>query len=121
MSNSHIPKGNPNTLTPATVNGQLDTPALTPISEHGDQGDAPFPNYEEDVDHVMQNGHVNGFTKGNTNDESHMEQREQSSTRRNSGQEASSQKTSVPTSPRTASGETPKMLKLSPNELQALT
>lgn len=118
MSSSLIPKGNANALTPATANGQLETPALTPISEHGDRGDAPFPSYNEDVEHPANNGQVNGT---GTNGELHVRKREQSSTRRISGQEPASRKSSAPTSPRTMSGETPKMLKLSPGELEALT
>jgi hypothetical protein len=117
MSSPHIPNGNLNALAPATANGQLETPALTPISEHGDQGNAPFPSYEEEDDHSGYNGRVNGSTNG----ANHVKQHEQANTRATSGQDIASRKSSAPTSPRTMSAETPRMLKLSPGELQALT
>lgn len=117
MSSPHISKSNANALTPATANGQLETPALTPISEHGDQGNAPFPTYEEDGEHIAYNGRVNGTTKGGE----HARLQEHSIAHGTSGQETARRKSSAPASPRTMSGETPKTLKLSPAELEALT
>ena len=119
MSSPHIPKSNASALTPATANGQLETPALTPISEHGDRGDSPFPNYyNEDDAQSEHNGRVNGAS----NSGNHTKPQEQFNARDNSEQEdTASRKSSAPTSPRTMSGETPRMLKLSPAELQALT
>ena len=117
MSSLYIPKSNASTLAPAAANGQLETPALTPISEHGDRGDSPFPNYNEDDAQLEQNGRVNGIA----NSRDHSKLQEQSNASDNSEQDTASRKSSAPTSPRTMSGETPKMLKLSPAELQALT
>lgn len=117
MSSPHIPKSNASTLTPATANGQLETPALTPISEHGDRGDSPFPSYNEDDAQIEQNGRVNGASDSGN----HTKPQEQSNAYDNSEQDTARRKSSAPTSPRTMSGETPKMLKLSPAELQALT
>jgi hypothetical protein len=117
MSIPHIPRDNANALVPATANGPLKTPALTPVSEHGDQGNAPFASHDEDVDHTTTNGRLNGTTNG----ESHVKQSALFNTQVTSGQEMMSQKSNAPISPRTLSAETPKVLKLSPNELQALT
>lgn len=117
MSSPHIPKSNASALTPATANSQLETPALTPISEHGDRGDLPFPNYNEDDAQTERNGRVNGASDSGN----HTKPQEQSNAYDISEQDTASRKSSAPTSPRTMSGETPKMLKLSPAELQALT
>ena len=117
MSTPHIPKSNANALTPSIANGQLETPALTPISEHGDRGRSPFPNFDEDVEHVARDDRVNGATDCGKETES----RTQSNAGENSELEIASRKSSAPASPRTMVAETPKMLKLSPAELQALT
>jgi hypothetical protein len=103
MSTPRIPNGNANGLTPTppTTNEQLETPALTPISEH--EGYAPFPTYEEDADdRAVSNGRMNGHGEVN-------------------GHETASRKSSAPPSPRTMSGETPKLLKLSPSQIEDLT
>jgi hypothetical protein len=74
---------------------------LTPISEH--EGYAPFPTYEEDADdNAVSNGRMNGLGEVN-------------------GHETASRKSSAPPSPRTMSGETPKLLKLSPSQIEDLT
>ena len=117
MSSPHIPKINANTLNPAPANAQLETPALTPISEHGDHGDSPFPKYSEDEAQAEHDGRVNG--QPNSGD--HTKPRDQSNAHDSSEQDTASRKSSAPASPRTMSGETPKMLKLSPAELEALT
>jgi len=117
MSSLNIPKSNANIITPSAANGQLETPALTPISEHGDQGDSPFPQYSEDDAHAEHNGRVNGATNGGE----YTKLQEPSGARDNNEYHAASRKSSAPASPRTMAGETPKMLKLSPAELQALT
>ena len=119
MSSPHIPKSNANALTPTTANGQLETPALTPISEHGDQGNAPFPGFDEDDEHVAYNGHVNGDTDHGKQIKLQGQFNAQETTC--SEHDTASRKSSAPASPRTMSAETPKMLKLSPAELQALT
>ena len=97
-----MPNGHANGLTPTppTANEQLETPALTPISEH--EACAPFPSYDDIADYDISNGRTNG-------------QREVS------GHETGSRKSSAPPSPRTMSGETPKMLKLSPSQIEDLT
>ena len=117
MSSPHIPKVNANTLTPAPANAQLETPALTPISEHGDHGDSPFPKYSEDEAQAEHDGRVNGHSHSGD----HTKLRDQSNAHDSSEQDTASRKSSAPASPRTMSGETPKMLKLSPAELEALT
>jgi hypothetical protein len=102
MSTPRIPNGNANghTPTPPTTNEQLETPALTPISEH--EGYALFPTYEDDTDDNVSNGRMNGQREVN-------------------GHETASRKSSAPPSPRTMSGETPKLLKLSPSQIEDLT
>lgn len=103
-SNPRIPNGNANAPTPtlSAANEQLETPALAPISEH--EGCAPFPKYEDEdtADHDFSDGLTNGHRDG-------------------SGRETASRKSSAPQSPRTMSGETPKMLKLSPSQIEDLT
>ena len=121
MSTSRTPTGNTNGLLPATANGQLETPALTPISEHGDQGHAPFPNYE---DHADESDYGNGKGHGHRTGNGHVGQQEKPSGTRQRGsigQDIPSQKSSTPASPRTMSAETPKIMKLSPSQIQALT
>ena len=98
MSTPRIPNGNANGHIP--TNEQLETPALTPISEH--EGYALFPTYEDDADDNVSNGRINGQREVN-------------------GHETASRKSSAPPSPRTMSGETPKLLKLSPSQIEGLT
>jgi hypothetical protein len=117
MSNPHMPRSNATSLTPAHTNGQLETPALTPISEHGDRGDSSFPDYDEDVEQVARGGRVNGTAGTSKN----LKPREQTTAHEENEHEIASRKSSAPASPRTMSAETPKLLKLSPAELQALT
>ena len=117
MSSPHIPNGNANTLAPASTNGQLETPALTPISEHGDHGSSPFPSYGHESERSEATAQVNGRVDGSN----HAKPQGQHRARGNSDAESASRKSSVPTSPRTVNGETPKTLKLSPNQLQELT
>lgn len=124
MSSPRPPNGNANGLTPATANGQLETPALTPISEHGDYGTAgtaPFPIYEDDEEETGDKdvSRVNGIN-GNGQDRP-QERRTMERQRGNSGHDPASRKSSAPTSPRTMSGETPKIFKLSPKQISELT
>lgn len=115
MSSTHIPNGNTNALAPATANGQLETPALTPISEHGDHdGNSPFPSYDERSEESESSAQVKGKLNGSDYASQHRP-------RGNSEVENASRKSSAPASPRTMSGETPRTLKLSPNQLQELT
>jgi hypothetical protein len=99
MSNPRISNGNANGLTPTPpiANEQLETPALTPISEH-----EAFPTYDDTSDYDISNGRPNGQHEVN-------------------GYGTASRKSSAPPSPRTMSGETPKMFKLSPSQIEDLT
>lgn len=123
MSSPHVTNGDANGhangFPPATSNGQLETPALTPIGEHGDEGPAPFPSYEE----VIEDGDATGKINGRVNGNGHVERPPASTGGRSRGESdhEGSRKSSTPASPRTMNGETPKMLKLSPKQIQELT
>lgn len=124
MSSPRVPNGSANGLTPATANGQFETPALTPISEHGDYGTtvtAPFPSYEEDEEDAERAGRVRNGVNGSSQD--HLQERsiKMEKQRGNSGHDPASRKSSAPTSPRTMSGETTKIYKLSPKQISELT
>ena len=95
MITPRIPNGNANGLTPTlpTANEQLETPALTPIGEH----DA-FTTYDDTSDYDVCNGRTFGQREVN-------------------GHGTTSRKSSAPPSPRTMSGETPKLFKLSPSQI----
>ena len=100
----------------STTNGQLVTPALSPISEHGDRGTQPFPSYEAadevlrpvsttkddpvvDTNYAEHDWDLGGGTRDNTRSESG----------------------SKPQSPSKATGDTGKTFVLSPKQIHDLT
>ena len=122
MTSPRIPNGDIHGLAPETgsSNGQLVTPALTPISEYGDPGhagSAPFPAYERG-DVMEGGGDVNGSVSAESNGRVVVEYPEGWHAAEG-GQETPGQRSSTLASPRTAHAE--KMLKLSPRQIHDLT
>ncbi|KAK5125026.1 hypothetical protein LTR85_001217 [Meristemomyces frigidus] len=97
-----------------TANGQLATPALSPISEHGEEsGIQPFPGYDADDEGLRSKQHAGEAAPA---DELYgmTDAPDAGSERRRK------RSTSGPTTPRLPNGDAHKMLKLSPRQIHDL-
>jgi len=95
----------------ASVNGQLATPGLTPISEYGEIGMQPFPGYD-----------VNDEAESVKSKTPSPEDQEQNVRTTSSAYGLAERRSSVvqPETPRLPNGEALKMLKLSPKQIDDL-
>ncbi|KAK5136806.1 hypothetical protein LTR08_002102 [Meristemomyces frigidus] len=95
------------------TNGQLATPALSPISEYEETRTQPFPTYDAD-DEALKTRAVGAHT-GSTDRATEQEGERDDG---NTGRQMRS--TSGPTSPRLSNGDAYQMLKLSPRQIHDL-